>query len=504
MIPLVTLLVALLVDAGERTVPRLHEVRGRAGARDPDDGLSPVQKRLLWVLRSFPPEVSIRVVGVLEAARTERMEEPFYSVEYLAQRGRDARVVVLGRGSEPGATGLEDYVRCLAARIAGKNTAKLPYTSMAALARPDGGVEPAPYDLLPAAHPLYDLAPWVAKVASDRWRELNVPGAELRPPVLQCDVGETTADCIDRTMRTDMSKIPLWLPRISDWAHATSPDLMGLRLKQAKGRSDRWHARLVAESRAAGVPQGDVVHRFEDGWTVQDLPTKKHLLAEGAYLGHCVGRAGYWEKVEQGDIRIHSLRDSDGRPVITFEVKPVPQPPDGEILYEILQAKGFADRRPAHPAREGAADRRAPVPGEVEHVAEYVIRRGLLPSLADMNGTLWFATKHGFWEENPDALRTWVFDDAMFDDEWGEEIESLIQERGIHGLSYDFDMDDQLAMDLADDVEDEIVRQLRLRNGIPVDPEDPRGGRADWKAILQPATRRRLEQLEAEYEESEG
>jgi len=68
------------------------------------------------------------------------------------------------------------------------------------------------------------------------------------------------------------------------------------------------------------IPQGDVIYRFADGWTVQELPPEA-LEAEGEAMQHCVG--DYCEEVESGEARILSLRDPRGRPHVTMEYDPV-------------------------------------------------------------------------------------------------------------------------------------------------------------------------------------
>ena len=78
------------------------------------------------------------------------------------------------------------------------------------------------------------------------------------------------------------------------------------------------------------------------GWTVQDMRTKEQLKAEGDAMGHCVGVAGYWERVRRREIFILSIRDPDGRPHVTLEVHPrfggrLDLVPDGGT---VVQAKG--------------------------------------------------------------------------------------------------------------------------------------------------------------------
>jgi hypothetical protein len=138
----------------------------------------------------------------------------------------------------------------------------------------------------------------------------------------------------------EMQSLRNQLPRVLDWAMATGPDLMTLRFKQAKARSDRWHAQGAGGEGltvARGVPlPGEVVYRFADGWTVQRLGSFRHLQSEGQVLHHCVGRGTYyWDGVVSGKWTIESLRDPKGKPYVTLTVLP-----NGRIIY----AKGHFDR----------------------------------------------------------------------------------------------------------------------------------------------------------------
>jgi hypothetical protein len=578
LIPLVTLLAALLVDAGQRTEGRLHELRGRAGVRDTGPELSPVQKRLLWLFRSFPPEVSIRAAGVFQAViggqNPTELQAPMYEMmrdlAYLrVQRNGlvpDDYPSLVEQESER--VRPADYVAELTANVHRHNSL---YEW--------GGAQ------LPATQPAADMLPWVAKLLLETYRD----GHQRYAPY--ADIPPHKPSAYDAMMVGAATKIARALPRISDWAHATHPDLMQLTLGQAKHRSDRWHAQLEAKEKAAGVLQGEVVYRFADGWTVQNLTTKKHLDSEGDYQAHCVGRAGYWDQVQQGTTEIRSLRDPDGKPVITFEiqkrrpvmywdvggfqsrkvwasvspsssewnweihptlvrderpadvrsrtgwrevaivmrrspVRPVRggggdallapwermiDPPETGWAWDdprlmtleeakqwvlrwvaenddpprdvIRQAKGFKDRTPGNPARTGPAARRRPVPGELEHVVEYVLHLNPDLVMSDPAGVLWYVTKHGFWDANPDAMETrFLFGENTFHREWGDEIERFAEGSGISGLSYrhasiyervGFDLDNNNAARAA------IVALLRERNGIP---EDPR----DWEDALSP------------------
>jgi hypothetical protein len=78
----------------------------------------------------------------------------------------------------------------------------------------------------------------------------------------------------------------------------------------------------TAQFRVSGtsVRQGRVDFEYDDGWTMQELRSKRELKDEGHVMQHCVG--GYCEEVESGKSQIFSLRDADGHPHATIEWKP--------------------------------------------------------------------------------------------------------------------------------------------------------------------------------------
>lgn len=112
---------------------------------------------------------------------------------------------------------------------------------------------------------------------------------------------------------------------IVDWAEDEKVDLMRVSGLSAVEESERWS--LERKIKPGKIPQGEVVHRFPDGWTVQELglegrgrDAQAELDVEGDVMQHCVGdynvgRIGY-------DYRIFSLRDPKGSPHATMEWHP--------------------------------------------------------------------------------------------------------------------------------------------------------------------------------------
>ncbi len=148
------------------------------------------------------------------------------------------------------------------------------------------------------------------------------------------------------------------LRHIIDWKEA-HPDveLADFGMYGANEAANQWHAELVAEREATATREhpGVIERAWPDGWTAQSLITLEQLDAEGSAMGHCVGDASeYWIGVQGGDIAIVSLRDPQGDPHVTFELRLLE--PEGAFELEkqcmmyadVAQAKGPGNKRP-HP-----------------------------------------------------------------------------------------------------------------------------------------------------------
>ena len=129
------------------------------------------------------------------------------------------------------------------------------------------------------------------------------------------------------------------LPLILDWFDAEGPNITPMSWDEAMLAQVAWHRSFAPA--AEGLVPGIVVHRFDDGWTIQQLTKRKQLDAEGRVLRHCVG--SYWSRVAEGRSKIFSLRDSLGKARITIEVL-ASGPSEGEMSA----ALGYLNR-PANP-----------------------------------------------------------------------------------------------------------------------------------------------------------
>ena len=101
------------------------------------------------------------------------------------------------------------------------------------------------------------------------------------------------------------------LSLIAQWAKKKGVDIMKMSAEEVLQAS----ADFVAKG---AVERGEVVLRFESGWTTQRLTTPKALKDEGKAMSHCVGT--YCEAVANEESVIYSIRDPDDVPYVTIEV----------------------------------------------------------------------------------------------------------------------------------------------------------------------------------------
>lgn len=104
--------------------------------------------------------------------------------------------------------------------------------------------------------------------------------------------------------------------------------------EEAEAQSQVWHDSLSKASTVSDVMEG--VQKTMDlpgGAFIAELNTFKALQNEGNLMQHCVG--GYWKRVENGSVKIFSLRDAGGMPHATIELNRMRaiQANDGGLLY---------------------------------------------------------------------------------------------------------------------------------------------------------------------------
>ena len=127
------------------------------------------------------------------------------------------------------------------------------------------------------------------------------------------------------------------------WPQNTRRRLASFNLEQAIQASAEWH-RAVAGIGTGLVYDGtgEVVHEWDDGWTVQTVTTPNDLTVEGNRMQHC--SATYADKVAEGRCRIFSLRDPNNMPHATIELKGQED--------TIVQIQGKQDKKPVKEYRK--------------------------------------------------------------------------------------------------------------------------------------------------------
>lgn len=103
------------------------------------------------------------------------------------------------------------------------------------------------------------------------------------------------------------------------------------------------------------VPQGKLLHRWPDGWTMQQLVSEEQLESEGEIMQHCVGN--YCHTLHEGNVDILSLRDPSGKPHATIE--------HNTAINRFLQVQGKQNEPPKNEYRS--------------RVDEYAALKGILP-----------------------------------------------------------------------------------------------------------------------------
>lgn len=109
-----------------------------------------------------------------------------------------------------------------------------------------------------------------------------------------------------------------------------------------------------------------IVYKFSDGDYVADLRSDQ-LHTEGRMQRHCVGRPGmgYGRRINDGEIKIYSLRTPNVKAQLTFEVK---LSSNGEP-YEVRQVKGFSNRLPGFESGSHSSVEKI---SEVQKAAEFI------------------------------------------------------------------------------------------------------------------------------------
>lgn len=150
-----------------------------------------------------------------------------------------------------------------------------------------------------------------------RWEHpvQQVPGIEHL-------TGPITFEQLERRWHDDIIKVRDWLrfAREEDGSHLNMHKYP--KWNDMLRAADQWHDNLdYDEGHPALYRHDDPQHTvkvFPDGWRIVNVAAED-LENEGNLMGHCVG--GYEDEVEDGTSIIYSLRDPQGTPHVTFEMR---------------------------------------------------------------------------------------------------------------------------------------------------------------------------------------
>ena len=148
----------------------------------------------------------------------------------------------------------------------------------------------------------------------------------------------------DFLQRAHLKRLMKTFPLIRDWyGSGEAGDIGRLTYQEADAAQKRWHRALRSKS-PGGEPvkastRGTVVAPLSGGWKIERLAVDD-LRPQSEAMGHCVGRvSGYSQGVRAGTTDILSVRDDKDRSVFTLEVSLRGTP-------RLIQFKGKGNRIP--------------------------------------------------------------------------------------------------------------------------------------------------------------
>ena len=117
--------------------------------------------------------------------------------------------------------------------------------------------------------------------------------------------------------RSLYDEIGAQLVPLATWARATRPDLTRTRAREAIRSALNYKAPTPDQT------QGEIVYKFDDGWTIQKLTSPESIFFDGKYVQNCLKETesgpGYAAKVAAGRIHLFSLRNHLGKPLVSME-----------------------------------------------------------------------------------------------------------------------------------------------------------------------------------------
>lgn len=161
----------------------------------------------------------------------------------------------------------------------------------------------------------------------------------------------------------DQRGFPQYVDPESGQSIAVKPDVLPYLAKILQRRKDRGEEANIMKLQAPELFEeakkeanlqrilnhgGIVEHEFPDGWTMRRINDPEAATLEGELMGHCIG--GYTDDIAAGNSLNYSLRDAQGFPHSTFEIKTT-RPPrlDADkalidpVAQQLLNAPGRPD-----------------------------------------------------------------------------------------------------------------------------------------------------------------
>jgi hypothetical protein len=144
---------------------------------------------------------------------------------------------------------------------------------------------------------------------------------------------------IDRV--TDMSQLRDYL------LNRTPAEIKNMGVADVVEKSAEWHAKLAAArrdpknfSRKQLFEGTEDVMPLSNNTKIVNIKTNDALALEGNIMKHCVGGSNYCNGVAKGDIKIYSLRDKNGIPHATIELRMG----SDQKYNNVFQIKGIKDK----------------------------------------------------------------------------------------------------------------------------------------------------------------
>jgi hypothetical protein len=94
-------------------------------------------------------------------------------------------------------------------------------------------------------------------------------------------------------------------------------DISRMSVPEAVSNSDKWHNQKIK----SGSGDAETIMVFDDGMKMVEIKTTEGLDYESHHCNHCIGKGTYDEKLQNGEIRVFSLRNTNNEPYVTIAVK---------------------------------------------------------------------------------------------------------------------------------------------------------------------------------------